>query len=109
MWDLASDNAVATLTSRFAEVGKPLGAVCHGPAALTRATDVNGVSILKGKRVTGITNAEEHAVGLTKVVPFLLEDKLKSLGDLYECGPDWSAHVVVDGQLVTGQNPASSE
>ena len=109
MWDLASDDDVAKLTSKFHATAKPVGAVCHGPAALTRAVDEKGVSILKGKRVTGFTNTEEEAVGLTKIVPFLLEDKMTALGGTYQRGPDWASHVVVDGLLVTGQNPASSE
>ena len=109
MWDLASDENVAALTSKFYATAKPIGAVCHGPAALTRAVDENGISILKGKKVTGFTNTEEEAVGLTKIVPFLLEEKMKALGGTYERGPDWASHVVVDGRLVTGQNPASSE
>ena len=109
MWDLASDDALAKLTSTFVAGDKPVGAVCHGPAALTRAVDAKGASIVKGKKVTGFANTEEEAVGLTKVVPFLLEDKLKALGGSYVRGPDWASHVVVDGRLVTGQNPASSE
>lgn len=109
MWDLANDEKVATLIAKFHAAAKPIGAVCHGPAALTRAVDENGVSILKGKKVTGFTNTEEEAVGLTKIVPFLLEEKMKTLGGIYERGPDWASHAVVDGHLVTGQNPASSE
>jgi putative intracellular protease/amidase len=109
MWDLASDETVAKLTSRFYSTGKPVGAVCHGPAALTRAVDEKGAPILKGRKVTGFSNTEEETVGLTKIVPFLLEDKMKALGGIYERGPDWASHVVVDGHLVTGQNPASSE
>ena len=109
MWDLAADEGVAKLTSAFWSAAKPVGAVCHGPAALTRAVDRKGASIFAGKKVTGFANTEEEAVGLTKVVPFLLEDKMKALGGSYERGPDWASYVVVDGQLVTGQNPASSE
>ena len=109
MWDLASDDNVGKLTSKFHATAKPLGAVCHGPAALTRAVDEKGASILKGKKVTGFTNTEEEAVGLTKIVPFLLEEKMKAIGGTFERGPDWASHVVVDGHLVTGQNPASSE
>ncbi len=109
MWDLATDDTAAALIGRFHAAGKPVAAVCHGPAALTRAVDAKGVSIVKGKKVTGFTNTEEEAVGLTKIVPFLLEDKLKALGGTYERGADWASYVVTDGMLVTGQNPASSE
>lgn len=109
MWDLASDKTNAKLLADFYNAGKPVGAVCHGPAALTKAVDKNGTPIIKGKRVTGFTNTEEKAVGLDKVVPFLLEDKLRELGGLYSQGPDWSSYVTTDGILVTGQNPASAE
>jgi putative intracellular protease/amidase len=87
--------------------GKPVAAVCRSPAVLHRVT-YNGAPIVKGKRVTGLTNGEKEAVHLTKVVPFLVEDELKRLGGLYEKGPDWSVYTVVDGRLITGQNPASS-
>jgi putative intracellular protease/amidase len=108
MWDLAADEITAALVNSFYEAGKPVGAVCHGPAALIKAVDKNGSSVLSGKKVTGFTNTEETAVGLEKVVPFLLEDKLKELGGNYSCGNDWGEHVVVDGNLITGQNPASA-
>ena len=109
MWDLATDETTAALISSFYQAGKPVGAVCHGPAALTKAVDKNGSSIISGKKVTGFSNTEETAVGLEKVVPFLLEDRLKELGADYSCGEDWGRHVVVDGNIVTGQNPASSK
>ena len=109
MWDLATDDFVAKIASRFYGANKPVGAVCHGPAALTRAIDSRGEPIVKGKRVTGFSDTEEEAVGLTKVVPFLLEGRLKELGGTYERGADWGSFVVTDGRLVTGQNPASSE
>jgi putative intracellular protease/amidase len=108
MWDLAAAQTNAKLLSEFYDAGKPIGAVCHGPAALTKAIDKNGASIVKGKRVTGFTNTEEKAVGLDKVVPFLLEEKLRELGGLYSNGADWTSYVVTDGILVTGQNPASA-
>jgi putative intracellular protease/amidase len=108
MWDLAAAQTNAKLLSEFYDAGKPIGAVCHGPAALTKAVDKNGASIVKGKRVTGFTNTEEKAVGLDKVVPFLLEEKLRELGGLYSNGADWTSYVVTDGILVTGQNPASA-
>jgi putative intracellular protease/amidase len=109
MWDLATNDGLATMVSAFYTAGKPVGAVCHGPAALTRAVDAKGVSILHGRKVTGFSNTEEKAVGLTEVVPFLLAEKMTALGGKYEAGADWASHVIVDGHLVTGQNPASSE
>lgn len=103
MWDLAQDPRVAALVADFLGAGKPVGAVCHGPAAL-----VGAGAALKGRKVTGFTNTEEAAVGLTEVVPFLLEDRLKALGGQFERGEDWGSFVVRDRNLVTGQNPASS-
>lgn len=108
MWDLAADDITAALVNSFYEAGKPVAAVCHGPAALAKAVDKNGSSVVSGKKVTGFTNTEETAVGLEKAVPFLLEDKLKELGGDYSCANDWQPHVVVDGNLITGQNPASA-
>ena len=87
---------------------KPIGFVCHAPAALIKVKDENGEALVKGKMVTGFSNAEEEAVQLTKVVPFLLEDELKKLGALYSNGADWSSYTKQDGLLITGQNPASS-
>ncbi len=93
----------------MASKGKIISAVCHGPAGLLSATDdSSGESILKGKRATAFSNSEERAVGKDKVVPFSLEDKMKELGAEFECGPDWSEHIVIDGKLITGQNPQSS-
>ncbi len=109
MWDLSSDPSVADLVSEFYNSGRPVGAVCHGSAALVRARDKKGEPIVKGKQVTGFSDTEEKGVGLDSVVPFLLEDRLKDLGGLYVRGPDWASFVVSDGKLVTGQNPASSE
>ena len=82
--------------------------MCHAPAALIKVKDENGEALVKGKMVTGFSNAEEEAVQLTKVVPFLLEDELKKLGALYSNGADWSSYTKQDGLLITGQNPASS-
>jgi putative intracellular protease/amidase len=107
MWDLAEDPVSISLIERFYESGKPVGAVCHAPGVLHRAR-VSGEPLVKGKHVAGFTNSEEEAVKLTKVVPFLVEDELKRLGGLYEKVDDWQVLAVVDGQLVTGQNPASS-
>ena len=86
-----------------------MGAVCHAPAVLRHPRSADGEPLVKGKRVTGFSNSEEEAVGLTDVVPFLLEDELKAKGGDYQRGDDWGAFAVTDGLLVTGQNPASSE
>src|SRR3954462_13162079 len=107
MWDLAEDPQSIALIEAFYDSGKPVAAVCHAPGVL-RHVKSQGQSIVKGKRVAGFTNSEEEAVGLTKVVPFLVEDELKHLGGLYEKAADWASFVVTDGRLVTGQNPASS-
>ncbi len=109
MWDLPGDPASVALVEAFARAGKPVAAVCHGPAALVNARGPGGEYLVAGKRVTGFSNGEERAVGLAGVVPFLLEDRLKERGGVYSQGADWAPHVQVDGQLVTGQNPASSE
>jgi putative intracellular protease/amidase len=108
MWDLA-DNAISiALIEAFVEADKPVGAVCHAPVALVNARGKDGEYLVKGKRVTGFTNAEEEAVGLTAVVPFLLEDRLKVRGGIFSNAANWAPYVQVDGKLVTGQNPASS-
>ena len=108
MWDMPDNTTSIALIEAFVKAGKPVGAVCHAPAALVNVRGVDGEYLVKGKRVTGFTNAEEEAVGLSKVVPFLLEDRLKERGGLYSKGADWAPYVQVDGKLVTGQNPASS-
>ncbi|SCB31103.1 Enoyl-CoA hydratase/carnithine racemase [Bradyrhizobium yuanmingense] len=108
MWDLAEDPDSVALIEAFYNAGKPVAAVCHAPGVLRHVT-YNGEPIVKGKRVAGFTNSEEEAVGLTKVVPFLVEDELRRLGGLFEKAPDWQSFVVTDGRLVTGQNPASSK
>jgi len=108
LWDLTSDaNSIKLITDIYA-AGKPVAAVCHGPAVF-RQVQIGGASIVKGKRVTGFTNSEEEAVQLTKVVPFLVEDELKRLGGRYEKAADWQSFTITDGKLVTGQNPASSQ
>ncbi len=109
LWDLAEDLDSITLIEAMYAAGKPVAAICHGPAALVRAKRHDGRPLVEGKHVTGFSNAEEDAAQLTKVVPFLVEDALKKCGGIYSKGPDWSCHVQVDGHLVTGQNPASSE
>ncbi|WP_087006084.1 type 1 glutamine amidotransferase domain-containing protein [Rhizobium sullae] len=107
MWDLADDPTSIALIEAFHNSGKPVAAVCHAPAALHKVS-YQGQPIVKGKRVTGFANSEEEAVQLTEVVPFLVEDELKRLGGLYEKAANWADFSIVDGRLITGQNPASS-
>jgi len=107
LWDLVDDRNSIALIEAFYDAGKPVAAVCHAPAVFKNVTH-KGQPIVKGKRVTAFANSEEEAVQLTNVVPFLVEDELKRLGGLYEKGPDWSSFAIVDGKLITGQNPASS-
>ena len=109
LWDLANDAKSIGLIEEFLNQNKPVAAVCHAPAVLLNARRGDGQPLVKGKRVTGFSNSEEAAVGLTEVVPFLLEDRLVELGGAFERADDWQSKVVVDGLLVTGQNPASSE
>ena len=108
LWDLAESQDSRTLIETTLAAGKPVAAVCHAPGVLRHVQAADGTPLVKGKRVTGFTNSEEAAVGLTKVVPFLVEDMLKANGGQYSKGADWQSHVVTDGLLVTGQNPASS-
>jgi putative intracellular protease/amidase len=107
MWDLVDNPDSIALIESFYNSGKPVAAVCHSPGVFHRVM-YQGAPLVKGKRVTGFTNGEEAAVQLTKVVPFLVEDELKRIGGLYEKAADWESFAVVDGRLVTGQNPASS-
>jgi len=107
MWDLAEDPISNSLIESFYRAGKPVAAVCHAPAVLHHAM-FKGEPLVKGKRVTGFTNTEEEAVHLTEVVPFLVEDELKRLGGRFEKVADWQSFAIVDGHLITGQNPASS-
>jgi putative intracellular protease/amidase len=109
LWDLAEDPVSIALIESFERAGKPVGLVCHAPGALRRVRAANGEPLVKGRKVTGFSNSEEAAVELTDVVPFLIEDEFKRQGGLYQKGPDWAPYVVIDGRLVTGQNPASSE
>lgn len=108
LWDLAQSNESRALIESMLAAGKPVAAVCHAPGVLRHVKAPDGTPLVKGKRVTGFTNTEEAAVGLTKVVPFLVEDMLKAAGGTYSKGADWQPHVVTDGLLITGQNPASS-
>jgi putative intracellular protease/amidase len=109
MWDLANDTNSIQLIEDFYNHQKPIAFVCHAPAALIKVKAENGEPLVKGKRVTGFSDSEEELVGLTKVVPFLLEDELKKLGAQYSKGVDGSSYTQQDGLLITGQNPGSSE
>lgn len=109
MWDLATDKTSIKLIEDFYNTQKLIAFVCHAPAALINVKAENGHPLVKGKKVTGFSNTEEEAVGLTKVVPFLLEDELTKLGGHYSKGADWSSFTQQDGLLITGQNPGSSE
>lgn len=108
LWDLAVDENSINLIETFVKQDKPVAFVCHSPAAL-KNVKIDGEYLVKGKTVTGFTNTEEEAVGLTDVVPFLVEDALIANGGNYEKAADWESFVVEDGLLITGQNPASSE
>jgi putative intracellular protease/amidase len=109
LWDLAESEDSRRLIEAFAAADRPIAAVCHAPAVFRHIRAPGGESLVSGKRVTGFTNTEEVAVGLEDKVPFLVEDMLKANGGIYEKGADWASHVVRDGRLITGQNPASSE
>ncbi|TVZ10030.1 putative intracellular protease/amidase [Cellulophaga sp. RHA_52] len=109
LWDLANDEKSIALIEKFNAQKKPVAFVCHAPAALKGVKDVDGNPLVKGKKVTGFTNSEEEAVQLTDVVPFLVEDMLKENGGIYSKKEDWAAYAIQDGNLITGQNPASSE
>ena len=108
LWDLSKDKDSIKLIETFNAAKKPIGFVCHAPAALKNVKAENGEPLVKGKKVTGFTNTEEEAVQLTDVVPFLVEDMLKENGGVYSKAGDWEEYALVDGNLVTGQNPASS-
>ena len=107
MWDLAESPVSIALIESFYNSGKPIALVCHSPGVLRHVT-YQGAPLVKGKRVTGFTNGEEEEVQLTHVVPFLVEDELTRLGAIFDKLPNWQPHAVVDGRLITGQNPASS-
>ena len=109
LWDLAEDpQSIALIESMYVS-GKPVAAVCHAPGVLKGATLADGSALVKGKSLTGFSNSEEAAVELTDVVPFLLEDLLQEKGASYSSADDWQPWTVTDGNLITGQNPASSE
>jgi putative intracellular protease/amidase len=108
MWDLAEDQNSVKLIEATLRAGKTFALVCHAPGALRHVKTPDGKPLVEGKTVTGFTNGEEEEVGLTKVVPFLVEDELMSLGATFSKVKNWGVHTVADGQLITGQNPASS-
>ncbi|WP_170335484.1 type 1 glutamine amidotransferase domain-containing protein [Ruegeria arenilitoris] len=109
LWDLAESSDSAGLIEAFHAAGKPVSLVCHAPGVLKNVKGTNGKPLVAGKKVTGFSNTEEAAVELTEVVPFLVEEMLKDNGGEYSSGDDWAPYVLVDGLLITGQNPASSE
>ena len=108
LWDLAEDRNSIQLIESFLAADKPVALVCHAPGVLRHVKTPAGKPLVEGKKVTGFTNTEEEGVGLTKIVPFLVEDELKAKGALYSRGPDWEPYVLTDGRLITGQNPHSS-
>ena len=108
--DLATDPVNAQLASDFFRAGKVTAAVCHGPIVLANAHGADGAPLLRGREVTGFTNAEEREIGLAEALPFLLEDRLRAVGAKWnEADKAWGEKVVVDGQIITGQNPASAK
>ena len=109
LWDLANDASSIALIEKFNAQEKTIAFVCHAPAALKNVKNTDGTPLVKGKKVAGFTNSEEAAVGLTDVVPFLVEDMLQKNGGIYSKKEDWAAYAIQDGNLITGQNPASSE
>ncbi len=108
LWDLVEDTSSIALIEATLAAGKPVALVCHAPGVLRDVKAVNGDPVVQGKTVTGFTNTEEQAAGLTKIVPFLVENMLRTNGGNYSKVADWQPYVVQDGLLITGQNPASS-
>jgi len=109
LWDLAENQHSITLIETMHAAGKPVAAVCHAPAVLQNTKLPDGNPLVAGTSLTGFSNTEEAAVQLTDVVPFLLEDELSARGASYQKADDWQPYAVIDGNLITGQNPASSE
>lgn len=109
LWDLAEDSDSIALIETTYAAGLPLALICHAPGALRHTKAPDGAPLVRGKSVTGFANTEEEAVGLTQVVPFLVADSLKENGGEYSKGDDWQSYVITNGNLTTGQNPASSE
>ncbi|WP_313483811.1 type 1 glutamine amidotransferase domain-containing protein [Acinetobacter variabilis] len=108
LWDLANDQNSISLIEQTLQANKPVALVCHAPGVLRDVKNAEGRPIVEGKSVTGFSNTEEDGVGLTDIVPFLVEDTLKEKGGQYSKAEDWQVHVQQDGLLITGQNPASS-
>jgi len=108
LWDLAEDRNSINLIEAFIAADKPIALVCHAPGVLRHVKNPDGTPFVKGRRLTGFTNGEERAVELDKIVPFLVEDELLGLGAEFSKVQNWGVHTVVDGRLITGQNPASS-
>ena len=108
LWDLAEDGTSIKLIERAVTTGRPIALVCHAPGALRHAVTGSGTPLVASRQVTGFTNSEEETMGLTRVVPFLVEDELVAKGAIFSRVRDFEPHVVVDGRLITGQNPASS-
>ncbi|MCX4189292.1 type 1 glutamine amidotransferase domain-containing protein [Methylophaga sp. OBS3] len=108
LWDLTNDKHSIELIESLIAANKPVASVCHAPAVLLKVKNTNGQSLIQNKNITAFSNSEEDAVGLTNVVPFLLEDEIKQSGAVYHKGEDWASFVQVDGLIITGQNPASS-
>jgi putative intracellular protease/amidase len=108
LWDLAEDKNSIDLIESFLAANKQVALVCHAPGVLRHVKTPAGKPLVEGRKVTGFTNSEEEAVGLTHIVPFLVEDELIAKGGIYSKGADWSSYVVADGLLITGQNPTSS-
>lgn len=109
LWDLVNDDKSIDLIKTAYEQDKVIGAVCHAPAIFKNVKIKPDQNLVGGREVTGFSNSEEEAAGLTAIVPFLLEDMLKENAAIYSKGEDWAPHIVIDGKLITGQNPASSE
>ncbi|WP_281409920.1 type 1 glutamine amidotransferase domain-containing protein [Rhizobium leguminosarum] len=108
LWDLAEDKDSIALIQSLYQADKPVAFVCHAPGVLRHVKAADGTPLVHGRQVTGFKNSEEDGVGLTQVVPFLVEDMLKENGGIYSSGDDWSSYAVQDGLLITGQNPGSS-
>ncbi|AUG53521.1 type 1 glutamine amidotransferase domain-containing protein [Thalassospira marina] len=109
LWDLTEDRNSITLIEKAYEAGKVVALVCHAPGILRDVKAADGTPLVAGKKVTGFKNTEEDGVGLSDIVPYLVENVLKEKGGVYSSGPDWGIHVVQEGNLITGQNPASSK
>jgi putative intracellular protease/amidase len=109
LWDLVENEYSISLIETMYAQGKPVSAVCHAPGVFRNTTSPDCSPLVQGKSITGFSNSEENAVGLTEIVPFLVEDELRKKGGNYSKGTDWQSYSVCDGNLITGQNPASSE